>query len=91
MGGHRLQNFPKNLELVESLTRIATSKGCTPGQLTLAWLMAQGDDIIPIPGETCECLSAEGNLHVLTIAYSRNHEDQIPRRKLGCPSSVPVG
>jgi hypothetical protein len=36
-------------------------------------------------------LSAEGNVHVLTIAYSRNHEDQVPRRKLGCPSSVPVG
>ncbi|KAI9829120.1 MAG: hypothetical protein M1832_000143 [Thelocarpon impressellum] len=44
------ENFPKNLKLVELLAELAKGKGCTPGQLTLAWLMAQGDDIIPIPG-----------------------------------------
>lgn len=43
------ENFPKNLELVDTLAAIAARKKCTPGQLTLAWLMAQGDDIIPIP------------------------------------------
>ncbi len=47
---HPPQNFPKNLELVNKLKAIADKKGCTPGQLTLAWLLAQGDDIIPIPG-----------------------------------------
>ena len=44
------ENFPKNLELVEELKRIAAEMNVTPGQLTLAWLMAQGDDIFPIPG-----------------------------------------
>ncbi|MCJ1355624.1 MAG: hypothetical protein MMC33_005616 [Icmadophila ericetorum] len=44
------ENFPKNLKLVDEIKQIADKKGCTPGQLTLAWLMAQGEDIIPIPG-----------------------------------------
>jgi aryl-alcohol dehydrogenase-like predicted oxidoreductase len=44
------ENFPKNLKLVDALSSISKKKGCTPGQLTLAWLMAQGHDIIPIPG-----------------------------------------
>jgi aryl-alcohol dehydrogenase-like predicted oxidoreductase len=44
------ENFSKNMELVHSITEIAKEKGATPGQLTLAWLMAQGEDIIPIPG-----------------------------------------
>ena len=44
------QNFPKNLKLVNEIDEIAKEKGCTAGQLTLAWLLAQGEDIIPIPG-----------------------------------------
>jgi aryl-alcohol dehydrogenase-like predicted oxidoreductase len=44
------ENFPKNLALVEKLGVVAASKGVTSGQLTLAWLLAQGDDIFPIPG-----------------------------------------
>ena len=43
------ENFPKNLELVKSLETRAKAKGCTSGQLSLAWLLAQGHDIIPIP------------------------------------------
>lgn len=43
------ENFPKNLKLVKTLEEFATKKGCTPGQLSLAWLLAQGGDIIPIP------------------------------------------
>jgi aryl-alcohol dehydrogenase-like predicted oxidoreductase len=43
-------NFQKNLELVKRVEEIAGEKKCTPGQLALAWLLAQGDDIIPIPG-----------------------------------------
>jgi len=39
-----------NLALVESITELATAKGCTPGQLALAWVLAQGDDVVPIPG-----------------------------------------
>ncbi len=39
-----------NLALVEQITRLAVAKGCTPGQLALAWVLAQGDDVVPIPG-----------------------------------------
>lgn len=44
------ENFAKNLELVERVAAIAREKGCTPGQLALAWVLAQGKDIVPIPG-----------------------------------------
>jgi aryl-alcohol dehydrogenase-like predicted oxidoreductase len=43
-------NFQKNLDIVERVTRVAARKGCTPAQLALAWVLAQGDDVIPIPG-----------------------------------------
>jgi aryl-alcohol dehydrogenase-like predicted oxidoreductase len=43
-------NFQKNLDLVGQLEALARSKGCTPSQLALAWVMAQGPDIVPIPG-----------------------------------------
>ncbi len=44
------KNFYKNLELVEKIRTLATEKGCTPAQLAIAWVLAQGDDIITIPG-----------------------------------------
>ena len=44
------ENFEKNLELVHRVREIAEGKGCTPSQLALAWVLAQGDDIVPIPG-----------------------------------------
>ncbi|MDJ0696053.1 aldo/keto reductase [Mastigocoleus sp. MO_188.B34] len=44
------ENFQHNLQLVEQIKEIATEKNCTPAQLALAWLLAQGEDIIPIPG-----------------------------------------
>ncbi len=44
------ENFYKNLQLVDSVKEIAAQKGVKPGQLALAWLLAQGDDIVPIPG-----------------------------------------
>ena len=44
------ENFAKNLELVEQLKTLAAAKGCTPAQLALAWVLAQGEDIIAIPG-----------------------------------------
>jgi aryl-alcohol dehydrogenase-like predicted oxidoreductase len=43
-------NFQKNLDIVERVKRMAGRKHCTPAQLALAWLLAQGDDIVPIPG-----------------------------------------
>lgn len=44
------ENFQRNLKLLEHVERLARSKGCTPSQLALAWLLAQGRDIVPIPG-----------------------------------------
>ncbi|KAI1329124.1 Aldo/keto reductase [Xylariaceae sp. FL0255] len=44
------ENFPKNLAIVDELRGVADMKNCTPGQLCLAWLLSQGDDIFPIPG-----------------------------------------
>ena len=44
------ENLARNVELVLSIEAIAAEKDCTPAQLVLAWLLAQGDDIIPIPG-----------------------------------------
>jgi aryl-alcohol dehydrogenase-like predicted oxidoreductase len=44
------ENFRKNLELVKKIEVLAAAKGCTPSQLALAWVLDQGDDIVPIPG-----------------------------------------
>jgi aryl-alcohol dehydrogenase-like predicted oxidoreductase len=44
------ENFTRNFKLVEKLTEIAKEKDCTAAQLAIAWLLAQGEDIIPIPG-----------------------------------------
>jgi aryl-alcohol dehydrogenase-like predicted oxidoreductase len=44
------ENFYQNIKLVDRVKAIAEQKGCTPAQLALAWLLAQGEDIIPIPG-----------------------------------------
>ncbi|WP_400190602.1 aldo/keto reductase [Hymenobacter sp. B81] len=43
-------NFQKNLDLVTRIGELAAEKACTPGQLALAWVLSQGDDIVPIPG-----------------------------------------
>jgi len=59
-------NFQRNLRLVEKVTEIAREKSCTPAQLALAWLLAQGEDIVPIPG-TKRRARLEENLGALEI------------------------
>jgi aryl-alcohol dehydrogenase-like predicted oxidoreductase len=44
------ENFNKNLELVDHIRKVAAEKNCTPAQIGLAWVLAQGEDIVPIPG-----------------------------------------
>jgi aryl-alcohol dehydrogenase-like predicted oxidoreductase len=44
------ENFVRNLELVDRVKELAAEHDCTPGQLALAWVMARGDDVVPIPG-----------------------------------------
>jgi aryl-alcohol dehydrogenase-like predicted oxidoreductase len=63
------ENFHKNLELVDALKSLADKKSCTTGQLVLAFLMAQGDDIIPIPGTTKE-KNFEENIGSLKVKIS---------------------
>lgn len=70
------ENFPKNLELVHSLKKIADKKGCTTGQLTLAWLMNQGKDIIPIPG-TKKSQYLEENMGSLEVRLSKEDDAAI--------------
>jgi aryl-alcohol dehydrogenase-like predicted oxidoreductase len=59
-------NFAKNRALVERIEAIAEEKGCTPAQLALAWLLAQGPDVIPIPG-TKRIARLEENLGALEV------------------------
>src|SRR5258708_1775795 len=44
------ENFQRNLDLVDRVREIAEEKGIAPGQLALAWVLAQGEDVVPIPG-----------------------------------------
>ena len=44
------RNFDHNLGLVANVEELASSKGCTPGQLALAWVLSRGQDVVPIPG-----------------------------------------
>lgn len=70
------ENFPKNIRLAEQLGAVARRKGCTPGQLCLAWLMAQGDDVVPIPG-TKKVHYLKENLGALDVKLSKEEEAEI--------------
>lgn len=70
------ENFQKNLDLVKKIEEMAAKKGCTPSQLALAWLLAQGDDIVPIPG-TKRRNYLEENIGALNVHLSKEELDQI--------------
>jgi aryl-alcohol dehydrogenase-like predicted oxidoreductase len=76
-------NFARNRALVERIEAIARDKCCTPAQLCLAWLLAQGPDVIPIPG-TKRIVRLEENLRALAV---RLDADEI--RRVG--AAIPVG
>jgi aryl-alcohol dehydrogenase-like predicted oxidoreductase len=63
------ENFQKNLELVERIQQIAAEKRCTPAQLALAWVLKQGDDVVPIPG-TKRRKYLDDNLGALEVSLS---------------------
>jgi len=69
-------NFDKNLELILRLESIAFAKQCTIGQIALAWLHAQGPDVIPIPG-TSHISHLEENLKARNIELSLEEVSQI--------------
>ena len=76
-------NFAKNRALVERIEAIAREKGCTPAQLALAWLLAQGQDIIPIPG-TKQIGRLEENLGALEVRLTPAEIDRIA-------AAIPLG
>ena len=63
------ENFGKNLELVGEVERLAADKGCTAAQLALAWVLARGDDIVPIPG-TKRVRYLDDNIGALDVKLS---------------------
>ncbi|KAF1976096.1 putative aldo-keto reductase [Bimuria novae-zelandiae CBS 107.79] len=70
------ENFPKNLKLVDQLAELAKKKGVTTGQLVMAWLMAQGVDIFPIPG-TQRVERLKENVGALDVKLSKEEEQEI--------------
>jgi aryl-alcohol dehydrogenase-like predicted oxidoreductase len=70
------ENFAKNLAVLEQINRIAKEKDCTPSQLALAWLLAQGRDIVPIPGTT-NPIRLEENLAATQITLSKTELQRI--------------
>lgn len=70
------ENFAKNLALVDQVKAIAAEKSVTPAQLALAWLLAQGDDIVPIPG-TKRRQYLEENVAAVEIDLSQAELDRI--------------
>ena len=81
------ENFKKNLDLVAKVEEIAEEHKCTPAQLALAWLMAQGDDIVPIPG-TRHPERVEENWHALDIVLSEN---DLRRIDAAAPKGITAG
>jgi aryl-alcohol dehydrogenase-like predicted oxidoreductase len=77
------ENLDRNITLVQRIQDIARAKACTPGQLALAWLLARGDDIIPIPGTKHKERLAE-NIGSLAIRLTDDELAQIG-------DAIPVG
>jgi aryl-alcohol dehydrogenase-like predicted oxidoreductase len=81
------ENFKKNLELVAKVEEIAREHKCTPAQLALAWVLAQGDDIVPIPG-TRHPERVEENMRTLDVVLSEN---DLRRIDLAAPKGIAAG
>ena len=69
-------NFYKNLELVEAVEKMAADKGVTPAQLAIAWVLAQGDDIVPIPG-TKHTRYLEENVQAVDVELTQADLDHL--------------
>ena len=71
-------NFQKNLDLVKEIEAIAHEKRCTPAQLALAWVLAQGQDIVPIPGTKLR-IFLEENIGAIEVKLTQADLDRINR------------
>ncbi len=91
-GDWRRTNYPRfsesnlqgNLKLAEAVKSIAKEKGCTPAQLDLAWVLAQGNDIVPIPG-TKRVKYLEDNLGALRVLLTPENADAISEELAAIP------
>ena len=81
------ENFERNLELVERVEEIAAEKGITAGRLALAWVLAQGDDVAPIPG-TKHRRYLEENVAAVEVELS---EEDLRRIDEAAPQGVAAG
>jgi len=81
------ENFARNLDLVREVERIAESKGCTPSQVALAWLLSRGEDVVPIPG-TKRRRYLEENVGALQVHLS---EAELARIEAIFPPGVAAG
>jgi aryl-alcohol dehydrogenase-like predicted oxidoreductase len=81
------ENFAKNLVLVERITEIAREKNATPAQLALAWILAQGEDVVTIPG-TKRRTYLEQNLGALDVTLT---EEDLARINNAFPMDAAVG
>ncbi|MCU9614947.1 aldo/keto reductase [Caldibacillus lycopersici] len=81
------ENFDKNLQLVKKIKEIASEKGCQPAQLALAWLLAQGEDIVPIPG-TKKVKYLEENIGALQVKLT---EEELIRIDEVFPHGITAG
>jgi aryl-alcohol dehydrogenase-like predicted oxidoreductase len=81
------ENFARNLRLVEQVRGIAGEKGCTPGQLALAWVLARGDDIVAIPG-TKRMHYLEENLAAVDVRLT---DDDLARIDEAAPKNATSG
>lgn len=70
------ENFQRNLDLLREIETIANDKGCTPSQLALAWVLSQGDDIVPIPGTKHRDL-LEMNVAATNVRLTQDDLDRI--------------
>ena len=81
------ENFQKNLDLVTAVTAIATDKGVTAAQLALAWVLAQGDHLVPIPG-TRRVRTLEDNIAAAQVVLSA---EDLARIEAVFPKDAAVG
>jgi len=70
------ENFERNLNLVRRIQEMAAEKNCTPAQLALAWVLAQGEDIVPIPG-TKRITYLEENVAALGLKLTQEDLERI--------------
>jgi aryl-alcohol dehydrogenase-like predicted oxidoreductase len=81
------ENFDRNMKIVTAVQAVASAKGATPGQIALAWLLAQGPDLVPIPG-TKRRSYLEENLCALAVGLSK---EDLETLEAACPRGAVAG